>query len=257
MPKISYGLANFEYGDSARMTISITPTPAPQQSPIKAQKPFDYWVLETDYESYAVVYSCSDVCRGRQHTRKDHIISLRTHIHQFHVFGPFFFQRPFGSLAERPSSRPKSSIACMTRSKSLDLTPSAWAGWTNQNASTWQSPFAPRIPPSRPPPIPLIGTPHGSFSPPWRIFLGDRSSIMSRRWSRIHSLVQLDQINLFTTGCFKRDLVLYSFTRLSSDSLTHTMEEWREMAGHDAHSHLFLFAKLLLIASVLCIERIE
>ena len=64
MPKISYGLANFEYGDSARMTISITPTPGNPVTP----KPFDYWVLETDYESYAVIYSCDDICRGRQHT---------------------------------------------------------------------------------------------------------------------------------------------------------------------------------------------
>jgi apolipoprotein D and lipocalin family protein len=64
MPKVAYGLANFEHGDSARMTISLTPTPG---SP--APKEFGFWVLETDYESYAVVYSCDEFCRGRQHSK--------------------------------------------------------------------------------------------------------------------------------------------------------------------------------------------
>lgn len=71
MPKVAYGIAHFEYGDSARMTISITPTsgnPTPNE--------FGYWVLETDYESYAVVYSCNEFCRGRQHSSK--IKSLRS-----------------------------------------------------------------------------------------------------------------------------------------------------------------------------------
>ncbi|XP_021946527.1 apolipoprotein D [Folsomia candida] len=64
MPKVSYGLANFEYGESARMTLSMTPTPG---SPTHLE--FGYWILDTDYESYAVVYSCDDFCRGRQHSK--------------------------------------------------------------------------------------------------------------------------------------------------------------------------------------------
>ncbi|ODM97170.1 Apolipoprotein D [Orchesella cincta] len=62
MPKVAYGLANFEYGDSAKMTISLTPSGASSK-----HRQYGYWVLDTDYESYAVVYSCEDFCRGRQH----------------------------------------------------------------------------------------------------------------------------------------------------------------------------------------------
>lgn len=62
MPKVAYGLANFEYGDSAKMTISLTPS-----SGSRKHNEYGYWVLDTDYESYAVVYSCEDFCRGRQH----------------------------------------------------------------------------------------------------------------------------------------------------------------------------------------------
>lgn len=66
MPKVSYGLTNFEYGDSAKMTISLTPTHGSSR-----HREYGYWVLDTDYESYAVVYSCEDFCRGRQHAGEE------------------------------------------------------------------------------------------------------------------------------------------------------------------------------------------
>ncbi len=63
MPKVAYGLANFEYGESAKMSISLTPSGGGSTR----HKDYGYWVLDTDYESYAVVYSCEDFCRGRHH----------------------------------------------------------------------------------------------------------------------------------------------------------------------------------------------
>ncbi|CAG0904404.1 unnamed protein product [Darwinula stevensoni] len=62
-PLVSYGVGSFDYSDLSRMSVRLSPTPSSPEP-----EEFPYLVLDTDYESYAVLFSCSSLCRGQYHT---------------------------------------------------------------------------------------------------------------------------------------------------------------------------------------------
>jgi hypothetical protein len=80
-PLVSYGLATFESGELAKMSVRLSPrpsTPNPEE--------FPYHVLDTDYSSYALVASCKDLCKGKNHAGEDNW-------NEFLLYGSFLFQQ--------------------------------------------------------------------------------------------------------------------------------------------------------------------